>query len=470
MARTCEPCAAFPRPTLQGRRFSHAGYGLVGVAGFVLFFAALLAGSRGNPCRCAEAHRRERCLGGRSSGRVSHLPNLPKNLVRAVDAGRVAAQLGGADRLRLRLRAGLRMQFGVDAPRLARDPLGGREGADSTNHPRAQQAAWRPRLRAEARGMARLKRRATECARFAQCTTRGLFGDSRGAARRALPHVGRRPAPMPPRPADAGPSRLRAARSAASRPCRRSARAGCRAMSPSGRRGRAPSARAAGPVFAGEQVVLGARRAWRRAASFTSAMKLSWISSLERLEARARRPASRAGTGRASPCSRRTCRAGARRRSCPAGCGTPNEPPTTPIEPTIETWVGDDLVGRAGDHVAAGGRDILDEGDDRHVLLLGEPRMRLKIRCDCTAEPPGELISSATAAGLRMAKARSSARRHDGERQARAQRRREADGAGEADDRHARHVAAQAARQHAADRGQGLVGEGGIVSAHARPT
>ena len=31
--------------------------------------------------------------------------------------------------------------------------------------------------------------------------------------------------------------------------------------------------------------------------------------------------------------------------------------------------VGDDLVGRAGDHVAARGRDVLDEGDDRALLL-----------------------------------------------------------------------------------------------------
>ena len=31
--------------------------------------------------------------------------------------------------------------------------------------------------------------------------------------------------------------------------------------------------------------------------------------------------------------------------------------------------IGEDLVGRARDHVAARGRDILDEGDDRHFLL-----------------------------------------------------------------------------------------------------
>ena len=36
--------------------------------------------------------------------------------------------------------------------------------------------------------------------------------------------------------------------------------------------------------------------------------------------------------------------------------------------------------------------------------------MRVKIRCDCTGEPPGELIRSATAFALRSAKARSSGR------------------------------------------------------------
>ena len=48
--------------------------------------------------------------------------------------------------------------------------------------------------------------------------------------------------------------------------------------------------------------------------------------------------------------------------------------------------IGDDLVGRAGDHVAAGRRDILDEGDHRHLLLVGEradapvDQMRLRRR------------------------------------------------------------------------------------------
>ena len=31
----------------------------------------------------------------------------------------------------------------------------------------------------------------------------------------------------------------------------------------------------------------------------------------------------------------------------------PNEPPTTPIEPTIGMRIGNDFVGGAGDHVAA---------------------------------------------------------------------------------------------------------------------
>ena len=64
----------------------------------------------------------------------------------------------------------------------------------------------------------------------------------------------------------------------------------------------------------------------------------------------------------------------------------PNEPPTTPIEPTIEDWIGDDLVGGAGDHVAARGRDILDEGDDlrlfssRQIANAAEDQMRLRGR------------------------------------------------------------------------------------------
>ena len=36
--------------------------------------------------------------------------------------------------------------------------------------------------------------------------------------------------------------------------------------------------------------------------------------------------------------------------------------------------------------------------------------MRRKIRCDCDGEPPGELMISATARALRVAKARSSER------------------------------------------------------------
>ena len=48
--------------------------------------------------------------------------------------------------------------------------------------------------------------------------------------------------------------------------------------------------------------------------------------------------------------------------------------------------IADDLVGGAGQHVAAGGADILDEGDDRKLLFLGqlpdaaEDQMRLRRR------------------------------------------------------------------------------------------
>ena len=73
--------------------------------------------------------------------------------------------------------------------------------------------------------------------------------------------------------------------------------------------------------------------------------------------------------------------------------------------------VADDFVGGASQHVAARGADVLDEGEDREILLLRpDARMRRKIRCDCAGEPPGELISSATARALRVENARSSVR------------------------------------------------------------
>ena len=55
--------------------------------------------------------------------------------------------------------------------------------------------------------------------------------------------------------------------------------------------------------------------------------------------------------------------------------------------------IGDDLVGRAGDHVAAGGRDILDEGDHRHASSRRRARgCAGRSGATATAEPPGELI------------------------------------------------------------------------------
>jgi hypothetical protein len=57
--------------------------------------------------------------------------------------------------------------------------------------------------------------------------------------------------------------------------------------------------------------------------------------------------------------------------------------------------------------------------------------MRWKIRCDCTAEPPGELIASATAAALGEGAFHGPGDRREG--QPGTQRRREADDPGEPD-------------------------------------
>ena len=68
------------------------------------------------------------------------------------------------------------------------------------------------------------------------------------------------------------------------------------------------------------------------------------------------------------PCARRRYRRAARCRVSSIALSRPNVAPTTPIEPRIEDGSQIDLVGRAGDHVAAGGADILDKGDDRQLV------------------------------------------------------------------------------------------------------
>ena len=71
--------------------------------------------------------------------------------------------------------------------------------------------------------------------------------------------------------------------------------------------------------------------------------------------------------------------------------------------------VGEDLVARAGDHVAAGRRRVLDEHEDR---AASSPRRASgcagRSGATAPAEPPGELTTSATALAPRIAKARSS--------------------------------------------------------------
>ena len=64
--------------------------------------------------------------------------------------------------------------------------------------------------------------------------------------------------------------------------------------------------------------------------------------------------------------------------------------------------------------------------------------MRLKIRCDCTGDPPGELITTATARQLRQAEGLLDRARHRRHGQPRPQRRRHADGPDEAQHRNDR--------------------------------
>ena len=105
--------------------------------------------------------------------------------------------------------------------------------------------------------------------------------------------------------------------------------------------------------------------------------------------------------------------------------------------------IADDLVGRAGDHVAARGRDVLDEAITGRFFSSASWRMRRKIRCDCTAEPPGELITSATAFAPRTAKALSRARARPAIVRPGPQRGRKSDHAGEPHDRNDRDPARQ---------------------------
>ena len=82
--------------------------------------------------------------------------------------------------------------------------------------------------------------------------------------------------------------------------------------------------------------------------------------------------------------------------------------------------------------------------------------MRRKIRCDCTAEPPGELIDQRDRAGVAHREGALERARDGGERQARPQRRRKADDAGQPHHRHDRDIAAKPRRHQAAQRGRNL--------------
>src|SRR6195256_3123624 len=107
----------------------------------------------------------------------------------------------------------------------------------------------------------------------------------------------------------------------------------------------------------------------------------------------------------------------------------------------------DDLVGGAGDHVAAGGDDVLGEGDHRNALLLGElpdaavDRMRLHRRAAGRIDQQRHRPRAAHAE--RALQRTRDARQGD----PRAQRLQQADGAGKPDHRHHRNIPAQPLRQ-----------------------
>ena len=124
----------------------------------------------------------------------------------------------------------------------------------------------------------------------------------------------------------------------------------------------------------------------------------------------------------------------------------PNEPPTTPIEPTIEFGIGDDLVGGAGDHVAAGGGGILHEGDHPALLLLrqladaAEDQVRLHRRA------ARRIDDQRDRGGVAHGEDALERARDAGHGQAGPQRRRQADHAGKPHHRHHRPVAAETLR------------------------
>ena len=117
--------------------------------------------------------------------------------------------------------------------------------------------------------------------------------------------------------------------------------------------------------------------------------------------------------------------------------------------------IGDDLVGRAGDHVAAGGAGVFDEGDDLTLFLLrqfadaAEDQVRLHRRSARRVDR--ERDGRGAAHGERALERAGDA----GERQARPQRRRKSDNAGQAHHRHDRTVAAKTPRNERTQRADG---------------
>ena len=164
-----------------------------------------------------------------------------------------------------------------------------------------------------------------------------------------------------------------------------------------------------GPVFAGEQggfaavELAAAARLHQRDEAFVDF-------ALDAPSAVRRPPASPAGTDRASPCSRPRCRAAARRRSSRSACRsrTSRRPRRSSRRSTRHRQRSRRRRRRSCS------RPTPPTSSTKAITGIffssASARMRRWIRWDCAAAPPGELIESATARTLRIAKARSSER------------------------------------------------------------